>query len=434
MAAQKKIFAPLKQYPFSKNRLMIIDWGSLAFHQLFALLAAANKNENRTRPTTAEEEKIHWKAGMIYHILDAIKVFNPMDIIISLEGYKTWRHGVFKEYYSVHNKITYDKRGYFLSYDNDTLFIYKEGEEVKFTKLKDKTDVPEKEIKYDKLPERIKAIVDSLLPRYKESRSKKPWEFMMSKKEFGELRNSFAKDISKILRAKHVMVEAAEGDDIIYVSCTKYKDMYDSIVMVTRDSDMNQLLTIDNLIIFNHLTKELQECKNPSDYLQIKILSGDTSDSIPGILMPDKKKKLGPAGATTFFESLNGKNCFDVAKENGWLEQYIRNRRLIDLSMIPDDIKNDITKSLDEQVPEFCPFWELQGMDIPQRLIEEIAKMKNVGYYCLNNKEEIAKSPDFFKAGSREVKDYTKQEESKILNRIGDSGEYGNLFGIGGVF
>jgi 5'-3' exonuclease len=204
--------------------------------------------------------------------------------------------------------------------------------------------------------------------------------------------------------------------------------------MVTRDSDMNQLLTIDNLIIFNHLTKELQECKNPSDYLQIKILSGDTSDSIPGILMPDKKKKLGPAGATTFFESLNGKNCFDVAKENGWLEQYIRNRRLIDLSMIPDDIKNDITKSLDEQVPEFCPFWELQGMDIPQRLIEEIAKMKNVGYYCLNNKEEIAKSPDFFKAGSREVKDYTKQEESKILNRIGDSGEYGNLFGIGGVF
>ncbi len=434
MSSSKKIYAPLREYPFSKNRLMIIDWGSLAFHQLFALLSAANKNEARSLPTTVQEEMIQWKTGMLYNILDAIKLFNPLDVIISLEGHKTWRHGVFKEYYSKNNKITYDKRGYFLHYDNDIVFIFKEGPDIKVLKLKDKTDVPEKEIKYEDLPERIRSLMDSLFPRYKESRAKKPWEFQMSKKEFGDLRNSFAYDLSKIIRAKTIMINEAEGDDIIAVSCDKYKDKYESMVMVTRDSDMNQLLTINNLVIYNHLTKELQGCKNPVDYLNIKILSGDTSDSIPGILIPGKKKKLAAAGAITFFESLNGQDCFEVAKKQGWVEQYIRNRRLIDLSMTPDSIKNDIIKALDESVHEFCPFWEIQGMDIPQKMIEEITKMKNTGYYCLTSMEDIAKNPGSFKENSKSVKEYANRDQSKSLNRVSDSSEYGAIFDVEGMF
>ena len=424
-STSKKIFAPIKNYPISKNRLMIIDFGSLAYHKLFALISEKNKAYNNI--DSAYLERIHWKANMLLEILDTIQLFNPIDIIIALEGRNTWRHDVFIKYYKENHKITYDKTGYYIHHDNDITLIFKENDEFKFAKMKDKTNIPDKEILYDKLPEHIRKIVDVALPKYKGDRKKKPWDFKMTKGEFSDLRDSFAKDLAKIFRAKTVVVDNAEGDDIIYTTTVKLKDKYESMILISRDSDMNQLLNIKNFAIYNHLTKEMQECQNPEDYLNIKILSGDSSDSIPGIHIPGNRTKLGEAGAKTLYEGLSGESCYDRAKNDGWEKQYIRNRQLIDLSFCPTEIQENILNLIETANPEFCPFWELDVMELPEKLKTQIANMKMWGYYTLNTKEEIEKNSGNFNPQNLS-QHKAKEEQSKVITRYGSTEDYSGVF------
>ncbi len=239
------------------------------------------------------------------------------------------------------------------------------------------------------------------------------------------MRNSFARDISKLIRAVCVEVDKAEGDDVIYVCCEKYHHNYDSVVLITRDSDMNQLLKNDKLTIFNHITKEITQCEDPDSYLQIKILSGDTSDSIPGIHIPGKKTKLGEAGAKTFFEALNC-DCYTLAKEQGWEKQYIRNRQLIDISFCPNDIQTEILEKLKTTSHTFPPFWEVESLPLPSKTIQQIVTMKQVGFYVMNNKEDIRNIKDFFLNEKNKVDELFSEpaEQSKVLERVGSSGRY----------
>ncbi len=116
MAKEKRIYAPIKEFPQSDNRLMVIDFGSLSFHQIFALQTKkkAQLHEIETSGYTRSEELVldtveaeikAWKAGMVTQILDSIRLFNPIDVVIALEGSKTWRHDLFKQYYRENHKI-----------------------------------------------------------------------------------------------------------------------------------------------------------------------------------------------------------------------------------------------------------------------------------------------------------------------------------------
>lgn len=414
----------------SNNRLLVVDWGSLSYHQLYAIEAIErNKSSYNFRQsyqiTSAEEEVSAWKSAMVRNMLEIIRIFNPMDIIIALEGgTKTWRHGYYRDYYLKNHSLKYNKKGFYLFYDNDVLHIEKsEFGEVSANKIK--KDIPEdlKDISLEKLKEDTKNIILDKFPEYKGSRKSKPWEFYMTKKQFNELRDSFAADVSKFLRCKVICSEMAEGDDVIYQSCIKYKRNYDSIVMVTRDSDMNQMLNINNLVIYNHLTKELATCESPTTYLDLKVLSGDTSDSIPGIALPGKKTKLGPAGAEKLYTSLN-ESCLEAARNGGWLEQYERNRTLIDLSCIPTEIRNDIDSLLEAEESKFCPFWEISKMGFSSEFVDEISTMKNSGFFCLNEKQWCLNN-------LKEQNKYNpKVFDNKVTSRVGNSSDYNDIFNI----
>lgn len=417
----KKLITPLTSYAPSRSRLLILDWGSLSYHQLFAL-SSLKRVANPTFPlNTAQDEVIAWKTKMIREILDMIKLFNPLDILIALEGKHTWRHNYFLEYYTKNSKIFYDSTGFYVSYDNDLIKIYKSNGIILSEKLEDKLILASatiKEIKYENLPEHVKEEVKKILPKYKGARAKRGWDFFMTKQDFNNLRNSFAAEISKIFRAHIIGTDRSEGDDIIYVATNYMKAKYESMVLVTRDSDLNQLLTNKNLVIYNHMEKDIHECKNPQEYLDIKVLSGDTSDSIPGILLPDKKKKLGEAGAVTFYESMTGKDLIGAAKKDGWLNQYMRNRELIDLTLIPIDIQREIMESIDSSKPEMCAFHEVEAMDMTDKLIKEIAKMKDLGYYTLNTKRNIDMNPNVFDPNRSELRKFSEPEKSSVIKRF----------------
>jgi len=98
--------------------------------------------------------------------------------------------------------------------------------------------------------------------------------------------------------------EVVEGDDFIAYYC-KYKAKNEKITIITNDTDFSQLISNDIRIYFLHL-KDFVDltnfssyfCYNQSNSALIKILVGDTADSIKGI------KGLGLKTLVTLFPEL----------------------------------------------------------------------------------------------------------------------------------
>lgn len=129
----------------------------------------------------------------------------------------------------------------------------------------------------------------------------------------------------KVLKEKR-----SEADDIIAVVTKEIKD--DNIIIVSSDKDFNQLLIDRRIRQYKPIQKVFVECINPWKELQLKILTGDKSDSIPPI-----KPLVGPKTAGKIIEQglEDFLNSTPVLRSN-----YERNKRLIDLSQIPEEFSN----------------------------------------------------------------------------------------------
>jgi len=415
-------YNPLKSYPYSKNRLLIIDWSSLAYHQQFAMVS---KHSTAYLDVDSPEDELHiWKTKMVSRVVDYIKLFNPRDIILTLEGDNIWRNGFVKDYYNENATVYYDDTGYYLRYDN---FLYKVSKDSKGELSIDKMDIvkdvnkiPKKHKKPSELPDRVRKIFwDHILPKYKGTRSNQYWPFMIDKKTWKNNKESFLRDMEKIFRCHVIGKPEAEGDDVIYVSTSYWKDKYDSMILVTGDSDMNQLLKQDNLKIYNHKHANFVYCDKPEDLLEIKVLSGDKSDNINGMALPNRKTQLGEKGATTLYESVT--NCYEQAKEEGWDNQYMRNKKLIDLSKIPTHIQRELCEQLDKSNPKLGDMQDLYNLNITDKVVDEVNRLKTLGYYAVNSLASVKENPDMFDEKLFE----DNEEEQKIstqrkFDNVGD--------------
>lgn len=384
---------------------------------------------------THEAEIALWRSSMIGRIIKYVKLFNPMDMVFALEGTEVWRNDVVKEYYEENCDVYYDKEAYYLRYDN---FLYKVtkkngelfAEKLNFNKQTDYLSKTHK--KLSEMPDRVKDIfwnsflpngTTPLLPVYKGKRQKQAWDFVTDKKYWREYKEGFAEEVSKLFRSKAIRMNEAEGDDVIYVTCNYYKDKYDSIILITGDSDMNQLLTIPNLKIYNHRQDDLVICSNPSDYLEIKILQGDSSDNINGMARPNKTTQLGESGAEKLFEAND--NIYSLATKEGWDNQYRRNQTLIDLSYIPTKIQRTICEMLDDSKPVLCEIEELYQADFNKKRIDELLQLKNLGYYTMLDKDYANDNPDVFNPDA-----FKKKEEELNLDMNVTKREFGSMNGI----
>jgi 5'-3' exonuclease len=389
-------YNPIDSYPHSNNRLLVVDWASLSYHQLFALVS--KQNTARTfEMDTPEKELYAWNTGMMLKMLKYVKLFNPKDIVFTLEGTKVWRNDICKDYYNEHCEIYYDKTGYYLRYDNFLYYATKDDitRDISYKKLdviKDIGRLPSEHKNLGAMPDRIQQIFwDDILPKYKGNRAKNDnWPFLVPKKKWKNYKEEYAHSAAKTFRAHVIGQNNAEGDDVIYVAVNLWKKKYDSIILITGDSDMHQLLSQDNLEIYNHRKEEMVVCPSPADVLEIKILSGDKSDNINGMALPGKKLQLGPAGAQKLYESVG--NTYQVAKDDGWDKQYIRNQTLIDLSHIPTDVQRELCDLFKASEPKIEP----TPLNVTEKVFEEISTMKNLGFYAVNSLQMVEKNPDMF--------------------------------------
>ena len=223
-------------------------------------------------------------------------------------------------------------------------------------------------------------------------------------KLFWEAFDEFKKFITEKTNCTVIQHPQLEADDLIAGWIQNHPEA--DHVIVSTDTDFVQLIapnvrqyngvmecTITDKGYFDDkgkpiIDKKTKEAKLPPDpewLLFEKCMRGDTSDNVfsayPGVRTKGTSKKVG---LTEAFEDRNSKGFAwnnlmlqrwtdHEGKEHRVLEDYERNRRLIDLSAQPDDIRAIINATVNEaatankninqvgiRLMKFCNTWDLK--------------------------------------------------------------------------
>jgi 5'-3' exonuclease len=133
----------------------------------------------------------------------------------------------------------------------------------------------------------------------------------------------------------HLCLEhpGCEADDVIYALCafTDYR-----VTIVSSDGDFEQLIN-DRVRVFNPMQCQFRRASGnlPFD-LFVKCIRGDRSDNIPSVMPMVTRRRLQEAFRDADPVSVLEKHD----RLNATLRQdYERNRDLIDLSRLPEDLK-----------------------------------------------------------------------------------------------
>ncbi len=392
---------PLKTYRSVNNRYLVIDWASLSYHKMFSLNTA--KNREKYGFVGAEGEVKLWRSFMIDELMKLIALFNPMHIIIALEGPGSWRKKFVKDYYAKNATVYYvndpDNKAYFVRSDNTGYEVRKaQDDSFMVTPIKI-DDFPKLESLKHKLlgelPQKKQDMLwkvyapngkDPILPSYKGTRNSNDWPFTIDRKIWRKYKEQFAQELAPIFRARAIFCEGAEGDDVVYASAKKFSGVADDVIVVTHDSDMLQI-NFPKVKIYDHISCNFITVDDPVKYLDIKVLAGDTSDNIHGMAFVKPKtgkqdftvkNRFGEGTAAKFIEAFP--NVYDVAKNNGWGEQYMRNRKLIDLSCTPVEVTTRLNEMLDRPEPDLCGFELLDFWDVEPYYKDLMQNMRSYGY------------------------------------------------------
>ena len=183
-------------------------------------------------------------------------------------------------------------------------------------------------------------------PFYNQNRRKardkdnKDWDAI-----FGVL-NNVKQELKDKMPYKHIEVHGAEADDIIATLVKQYPN--EKIMIVSGDKDFIQLHKHSNVKQYSPILKKFVNGEDPNEYIKVHILKGDSSDGIPNVLSNDnvfaeglRQKPLSKKKIETWKDGLDG--ATDEVARN-----YTRNKTLINLDCIPEEIETKILETFSE--------------------------------------------------------------------------------------
>ena len=182
-----------------------------------------------------------------------------------------------------------------------------------------------------------------IFPYYKANRKK-------SRESSGHDWNSIFDCLNKIrdeLREhspyKVIEVDTAEADDIIAVLSIKHS-ANEKVMILSSDKDFAQLQKYPNVEQYSPILKKFIKEPLPSAQLKQLVIRGDKSDGIPNILSKDdvfvegmRQKPITEAKIINWMNQKPEEFCTEEMLRN-----YNRNEMLIDLTRIPENLKQSI--------------------------------------------------------------------------------------------
>jgi len=182
-----------------------------------------------------------------------------------------------------------------------------------------------------------------IFPFYKASRKAKREESTFPWDDFFKLVGDLRTEVAENFPYKILYVPRCETDDIIAVWCKKFPDQ--KTMIISGDTDFVQLQSNPNVKQYSWIHKKLVDHGDPGEYLNDLVMHGDVGDGIPNILSDadafvNENKRQKP---------LTKKRIADIQSgglKGETLENFIRNKMLIDFTMIPVDIQNTIVEHI----------------------------------------------------------------------------------------
>ena len=181
-------------------------------------------------------------------------------------------------------------------------------------------------------------------PPYKFKRKDARKESKMDWTELFRIINMVQQEIKENFPYKVVEVEECEADDIIGVLCdmTQEFGQHEDVMIISGDKDFAQLQKYGNVAQYSPVQKKFIKIDTPRKQLMELILKGDKDDGVPNVLSGDnvfvEDVRQTPLRQKVLDELI--KDPKSQGEET--YRNYLRNKKLIDLSETPDPIRKEI--------------------------------------------------------------------------------------------
>ena len=182
-----------------------------------------------------------------------------------------------------------------------------------------------------------------LFPYYKAARKKSREDSEMDWSAIFNSLNKIREELKEFFPYKVIQVETAEADDIIgAIVHLEGRDLNigEPILILSGDKDYVQLHKYANVKQYDPTRKRWIRHADPEEFLYEHIVRGDASDGVPNVLSADNcfvvNTRQKPITKKRLAEWKTAENRNEDVQRN-----FKRNEMLVDLSMIPEDIKNE---------------------------------------------------------------------------------------------
>ena len=207
----------------------------------------------------------------------------------------------------------------------------------------------------------------SAFPQYKANRKKGRDESTFDWNEAFRILHLVREEIKENFPYKVIHIDQCEADDIIGTLVNLKSDVPinpEPIMIVSSDRDFVQLQRFPNVKQYSPILKKEVVESNPRLFLQTHIIKGDKGDGVPNILSEDnvfvegfRQTPMSKKKIDNIIEDLDDGELLYAAS---WYRNYCRNKKLIDLTETPNDLKRQIINSFEEQDP-----WPNKGNVFP---------------------------------------------------------------------
>jgi Kyanoviridae ribonuclease H len=201
-------------------------------------------------------------------------------------------------------------------------------------------------------------------PYYKASRKKHQDKSILDWKQVFGYMDTIKAEVKAFLPYRVIDVDGAEADDVI--AALVHWDMgsvlgrSERILILSGDHDFIQLQTDPTVKQYDPIHKKWVTDRDPGKYLFEHVMRGDVGDGIPNVLSDDdtfvdaskKQKPLTQKRIDSIRATFDLKKLVAAASSefsSGVYANYLRNKRLIDLSLVPPELEARIIESYETQ-------------------------------------------------------------------------------------
>jgi len=209
-------------------------------------------------------------------------------------------------------------------------------------------------------------------PQYKASRKKDRGTSTFDWNEAFRILNMVREEIKENFPYPVIHVDGCEADDVIGTLVTRFPDQNndfnpEKIMIVSSDRDFVQLQKYNYVRQYSPLLKKEIVEKNPRVYLQTHIIKGDKGDGVPNILSDDnvfvegfRQTPVTQKKIDNIIEDLEEGELLYAAS---WYRNYCRNKKLIDLTETPEELRKQIINSFMDQ--DAASMWSKRSKVFP---------------------------------------------------------------------